>query len=64
MSDWLPIESAPDNGTDILGYDKDTGVFHVTSWDGYRWHDPDFHYYSEAESFVPSHWTTIPEPPT
>lgn len=62
MSDWQPIETAPRDGTEIIGHDIRTGVSHVTRWD-YGWDDPDDHYYSEAPEYSPTHWMPLPSPP-
>ena len=62
VSEWQDIETAPKDGTEIIGHDAATGVSHVTCW-RYGWEDPDNHYYSEAPPFVPTHWTPLPTPP-
>lgn len=64
MSEWQPIETAPKDGTEIVGHDAKTGTSHVTCvWRG-GWYDPDDHYYSEAPEFIPTHWMPLPPPPT
>jgi hypothetical protein len=57
------MDAAPRNGTDIVGHDSRTGTSHVTSWSPYGWHDPDNHYYSEADDFNPDFWMPLPSPP-
>lgn len=63
MSEWRPIDEAPRDGTEIVGHDILTRVSHVTEWTGYKWDDPDDHYYSEAPEFNPTHWIALPEVP-
>lgn len=61
--EWMDIDSAPKDGTEIVALDSKTGTAHVTWWQiGYNWHDPDDHYYSEAPEFKPTHWTTLEKP--
>ncbi len=62
--EWLPIETAPKDGTEFLGHDASTKTTHVTfvNSNGY-FHDPDSHYYSEAPEFKPTHWRPFPTPP-
>ena len=60
MSNWQPIESAPKDGTQVLGFDEFSGVCEcvqylkdewVTTWD--------------HEDFGRiSHWMPLPVPPT
>ena len=60
---WQPIETAPKDGVEILGFDSKNKTYHVTIYDGYSWHNPDNHYYSEALGFYPTHWMPLPTPP-
>jgi hypothetical protein len=61
---WQPIETAPRDGTDILGFDGLAGVMQVTHfWQGV-WHDPNSHYYSECPPFCPAHWMPLPPGPS
>jgi hypothetical protein len=60
MGDWMPIETAPKDGTEILGWD---GVFRTVikmlpenyfgDGRGPHWHP----------LRQPTHWTPLPEPP-
>lgn len=65
MGNWQPIETAPKDGTEIVGHDSATGTSHVTWWEASvrRWHDPDNHYYSETEPFHPKFWLPLPPSP-
>lgn len=58
--EWQPIETAPKDGTEIVGLDASTGTRHVTHYNGGEWHDPDSHYYSEAPDFAPTLWLPLP----
>ncbi len=61
---WLPIDSAPKDGTEVLGFDALTKIMHVTFCNQGYWHDPDSHYYSEAPNFNPTHWRPLPSVPS
>lgn len=63
-SQWKPIESAPRDGTTILGYwapavEMGSSAIDVTCWLG-RWTDPDD---VEAHYNDPTHWMPLPAPP-
>lgn len=60
---WLSVESAPKSGDDLIMHDAATGTSHVSWWTGYKWHDPDEHYYSESPAFRPTHWMPLAKPP-
>jgi hypothetical protein len=59
MSDWQPIESAPKDGTRVLGYfpDLESG-YHDTVWI-----DRLKTWVSRAYPAAPSHWMPLPPPP-
>jgi hypothetical protein len=69
MSEWQPIETAPKDGTRILGYDGSTVS-------GTYWHDSFREWRNESEAagdnhgwyghdrWVPTHWQPLPEPPS
>lgn len=62
--EWQPIDTAPKDGTEIVGHDQATGTSHVTAADQWgRWIDPDQHYYSEAPPFIPTLWMPLPVAP-
>lgn len=57
---WQPIETAPKDGTLILGWDKDFDCM-IVEWSYDRWrcsHDGEDMYTPE-----PTHWMQLPEPP-
>lgn len=61
VPDWKPIETAPKDGSEILGY-VGSGyvggaiVLHALN-DGDTWHDWD------AYAWEPTHWMPLPKPP-
>jgi len=61
---WQPIETAPKDGTEILGSD---GVARTSiQWDGEfldRWELAWPGAYAEDVSFYPTHWMPLPDPP-
>ena len=63
MSEWQPIETAPKDGTVVVGYDRsnhhadDRNYAEFMRWDGERWRDPD------TWTITPTHWMPLPEPP-
>lgn len=68
MNDWQPIETAPKDGSRILGAWQD--VMSVYHWDTQSFHtrpNPywarDFHpvYYDRSQQ--PTHWMPLPDPP-
>lgn len=60
---WLPIDTAPKDGTDILLYDGDTMV--ICRWNERRkewvdsWNQTEF----ETDVEPVTHWMPLPEPP-
>lgn len=71
MSEWQPIETAPKDGTLVIGIWFDEyaepaprWVFHCCryvewSTDFWRWQDD----YTDGVSISPTHWVLAPEPP-
>jgi hypothetical protein len=65
---WEPIETAPKDGTQILVYCGDVWAV-VYWWDGYGgvWRvAADVNGWNESDelSSTPTHWMSLPEPPT
>lgn len=73
---WLPIDSAPKDGTVILAYRPDQGVFaahHVDhgdflglpedEWEQPGWWTTDGGDLSSPD-LMPTHWMPMPEPPS
>ena len=67
---WLPIESAPRDGTEILAWSEDEGRY-VTSWKKFRdgfgavytyWVNPDIGETGPSKAF-PTSWQPLPPPP-
>jgi hypothetical protein len=56
---WQPIETAPKNGTAVLGWDKDEG--HYVTWcsEGSWGQSVDDCVYLQ----FPTHWRPLPPPP-
>jgi hypothetical protein len=57
-SAWLPIESAPKDGTEVLVWAAGCG-FSVMRWLSMGWDDGDFH----SGHRWPTHWMPLPAPP-
>ena len=63
VSDWQPIDTAPKDGTLILGYeDLGGGVYRETKWEERRWVWYEIIDGYDAE-WNPSHWVPMPPPP-
>ncbi len=56
MSNWQPIETAPKDGSEVLGW-CEGHVFHLIAWDGKKWLADD------GFRCVPSHWQPLPKAP-
>lgn len=69
MSEWLPIESAPRDGTPILGHCK--GRIEIYRWDDQRykatpqpfWVVTGCHSVTLDRSRQPTDWMPLPAPP-
>jgi hypothetical protein len=66
MSEWQPIETAPKDGTAILGYwghnpTNDPSAYAVTKWYGGFWVSVDD---DDDEYAAPTHWMPLPPRPT
>lgn len=57
---WMPIESAPRDGTDIIGLNENQGVFRYVCW----W-NPSHGYFTctGGDNCQPTHWQPLPTPP-
>lgn len=68
MNEWQPIETAPKDGTIILGYD-DSGVvaamrFVVPMYGGHpEWELAELSWPNDSMSAYPTHWMPMPPPP-
>lgn len=62
--EWLPIDSAPRDGSDILTFDAVLGQYEISGywvnppryWDGRHWGDGEYYH-------QPTHWLPLPPPP-
>ncbi len=63
MSDWQPIETAPKDGTQILGF-ADGRMAVVQWWEDFRyWSLVVCGAYADDGEWWPTHWQPLPEPP-
>jgi hypothetical protein len=67
MNEWQPIETAPRDGTHVLGYeDGEMTVIHwsdhppTSSYKGGYWNN----IYCNDGEWWPTHWMPLPPPPT
>lgn len=59
MSEWLPIDTAPQDGTEILASDYD--AIEIVSWDQQdAWWD---WFTRDGQSMFPSWWQPLPDHP-
>ncbi len=66
MTDWQPIETAPDDGRDMLlfgPWDMTHGEYQIGYWSGENWHFQSDLWIGDDEEFQPTHWMPLPEPP-
>jgi hypothetical protein len=66
MSDWQPIDSAPKDGTEILGHND--GVYAIVSWQTHRTMTGIYGNWADRAGYLesyerPTHWQPLPEPP-
>jgi hypothetical protein len=62
--EWQPIETAPKDGTPVLGYRDVDGVMatvYWTTWGGWSLVAPGG--YAEEDDWEPTHWMPLPDPP-
>lgn len=63
MSEWQPIETAPQDGTEVLLHCAE-GDINVAYWDGTWWADTiEGGDVTRRGSGEPTHWMPLPEPP-
>ena len=63
--DWLPIESAPRDGTEILGtfeFDPGQWDYRVIRWDGSRWDDGECDHFLGLLGVPVTLWAKITTP--
>lgn len=68
MSEWQPIETAPDDGTEILvtvRYNIGADEYASSTWVDSIMPDGSWFIYPERIDlpFPPSHWMPLPDPP-
>lgn len=66
MSEWQPIETAPKDGTEILGWCQRLGR-HIVSWGCQPQHNP-HHFWISSTCNInhidqPTKWMSLPDPP-
>ena len=70
MSKWQPIETAPKDATEILGWDNEQNEIVLTRWSYIQqWNNPEdvFGWIERGEWNIvinPTHWMPPPKPPT
>ena len=63
MSEWQPIETAPKDGTSILGYWCYEGGFEHYIQPIRYLHGKWLHDWDHSDELYPTHWMPLPEPP-
>jgi hypothetical protein len=61
VNDWQEIETAPRDGTHILGYVLDGTEHHI--YEVIHDHHGSWYESGEEYRFRPTHWMPLPEPP-
>jgi hypothetical protein len=62
IMEWKPIETAPKDGTPVLGYH--TGKMTTVYWGLWNeWQLVEPGAYAEEDDWRPTHWMPLPEPP-
>lgn len=70
MNEWRSIETAPKDGTELLGYDARCEVFYLFRWSkhnhiqiyGWVWQLEKFG--EEVDGCDPTHWMPLPPSPS
>jgi len=64
MSEWKPIDTAPRDGTYVLGYREGEGWMTVIYWSDYLYKGGNWRaLYCEKGDWWPTHWMPLPQPP-
>lgn len=65
MSEWQPIETAPKDGTEVLGYWPRAVACSPDAYDVVRWHGGEWRdrFDDDSKFSAPSHWMPLPAPP-
>ncbi len=58
---WQPIETAPQDGTHVLGWAE--GSFAVVNFAHDTWWLSEVGSFAEDGSWYPTHWMPLPDPP-
>ena len=61
MSKWQPIETAPKDGTVILGFED---MYFPMLWVHNRWELSGVVWCDGSDEVEPTHWMPLPNPPT
>jgi hypothetical protein len=68
MSNWQPIETAPKDGTTIVGWSKENGAdilfYGMTEHDDVIEEGWLYHFDFQTWPTKPTHWMPLPKPPT
>lgn len=59
--EWQPIDTAPKDGTSILGYDDHD--MNIVYWSFSGWNLVCAGSYAEYTDWDPTHWMALPDPP-
>jgi hypothetical protein len=59
MSEWLPIETAPTDGTFVLLWAANESECAMVGYFGRRWELA----HCDCAPFTPTHWMPLPDPP-
>ncbi len=62
MSDWRPIETAPKDGSTIIGWCREWGEPQTIDWSKGEFGE---HWYTAVmlPRYQPTHWMPLPKPP-
>jgi hypothetical protein len=60
VGDWQPIETAPKDATEVLGWN---GYSYLITFWGKEWRRWEFKAIKENGSWHPTHWMPLPNPP-